>query len=104
MSKRANTRSVDTTIAEEVRRLVAEAVAKGGIMSIADGVAMIVAAVPRSGLSKRQIGDELMMAAVAAGNSLAMSSERIGGWYLQRTTPLECTPVHRMGRPHLRLV
>jgi hypothetical protein len=47
--------------------LVAEAVADGGIMSIADGVARIVAAVPRSGVSKRQIGDELMMAAVAAG-------------------------------------
>ena len=67
MSKRAKARSVEATVVDEVRRLVAETVAEGGIMSIADGVARIGAAVPRSGLSKRQIGDELMMAAVAAG-------------------------------------
>ena len=76
MSKRAKVRSVETTIAEEVRRLVAEAVAEGSIMSIADGVATIVAAVPRSGLSKRQIGDELMMAAVAAGIAVEIGPSR----------------------------
>lgn len=67
MSKRAKARSVETVASEEVRRLVAETVAAGCILSITEGVARIVAAVPRSSLSKRQIGDELMMAAVAAG-------------------------------------
>ena len=76
MVKRATVRSVEATVSEEVRRLVAEAVAAGGIMSIAEGVARIVAAIPRSGLSKRQIGDEVMMAAVAAGIAVEIGHSR----------------------------
>jgi len=69
-------RSREAIVAEEMRRVVAGAVADGGVLSIADGVARIVAAVPRSGLSKRQIGDELMMAAVAAGIAVEIGSPK----------------------------
>ena len=65
MRSRIIPHSIEAIVSEEVRRLVAEAVAEGRTMLIADGVARIAAVIPNSGLSKRQIGDELMMAAVA---------------------------------------
>ena len=69
-------RSREAIIAEEIRRVVSTAVAEGGVLSIADGVARIVAVCPQSGLSKRQLGDELMMAAVAAGVAVEIGPAR----------------------------
>jgi len=91
---------IESLGSEEVRRLVAEAVADGSIMSIADGVATIVAAVPRSGLSRRQIGDELMMAAVAAGIAVEIGPRR--GELSRRAIWLRKQPAKRdCGRPFL---
>ena len=54
---------IEDLVAEEIRRAVANGVANGGILSIADCVAEIVSIYPNCGFSKRQIADELMMAA-----------------------------------------
>ena len=58
---------IEGLVSEEIRRLVAEAIADGGIMSVANCVAKVVAVYPNCGISKRQIADEVMMAAAAAG-------------------------------------
>ena len=54
-------------VPEEIRRLVAEAIAKQGTISVLDCVAKVAAAYPDRGISKRQIADEILAAAAAAG-------------------------------------
>ena len=63
----AKPRFVEDLIAEEIRRMIADAVEDGGIISTAECVKQILTAHPQPGLSRRQIADEVMMAAAAAG-------------------------------------
>ena len=58
---------IEGRVAEEIRRAVAEAIAGGDTISTSEYVAKISAVYPNCGLSKRQIADEIMMAAAAAG-------------------------------------
>jgi len=63
----AQSHSSEELVVEEIRRMVAEAVSNGGIISTAGCVAQIKALYPTSGFSRRHIADEVMMAAAAAG-------------------------------------
>ena len=68
--------SVEDLVSDEIRRLVAEAVANGGILSIGDGVVQIMSAHPDCRLTKRQVGDELILAAAAAGVAVEIGPPR----------------------------
>jgi len=72
----AKSQSVEDLVSDEIRRVVAEAVTNGSILSIGDGVAQIMSAHPQCGLSKRQIGDEVIMAAAAAGLAVEIGPPR----------------------------
>ena len=52
---------------EEVRRFVAEAIAKHSMVSTSECATKIKHAYPTCGLSKRNLTDKVMMAAAAAG-------------------------------------
>jgi len=54
-------------VSEEIRRLVAEAIANGGILSTADCAERVMAIYPNCGLSNRRMADAIMLAAAAAG-------------------------------------
>ena len=73
-SGHGNIAFVDDLIAEEIRRMVAEAVSRGGMISTADCVKRVLIAYPKLGLSRGQIADEVMMAAGAAGIAVEMGS------------------------------
>jgi hypothetical protein len=58
---------IDRLINEEIRRIVAEAVADGGILSAQKCAAQILRAYRGSALSKTELADRIMMAAASAG-------------------------------------
>jgi hypothetical protein len=63
----AETPFIEGLVSKEIRRLVAEAIADGGMLSVANCVARITVVYPNCGISKRQIADEVVMVAAAAG-------------------------------------
>jgi len=58
---------IEEFVDEEIRRLVAEAIAHESTLSTAECVAAVKQVYPTCGLSKRLIADKVMMAAAAAG-------------------------------------
>lgn len=68
----AKTAFIQQQVSEEIRRIVAEAVSSGGTISTADCVTQIMAIYPNCGVSKRQLANEVMMAASAAGIAVEM--------------------------------
>jgi hypothetical protein len=58
---------VKILIAEEIRRIVAEAIRDGGCLSITPHAAQVLRAYPDSGLTEREVGDEILIAAARAG-------------------------------------
>jgi hypothetical protein len=63
----AATPFIEGLVDEEIRRLVAEAIAEGGTISTAECVAKVKSVYPTCGLSKRTIADMVISAAAAAG-------------------------------------
>jgi hypothetical protein len=58
---------IQPLVSEEIRRLVADAVKKGGYLSASDAATQVARACPSCGLSERDIADEILSAAMAAG-------------------------------------
>jgi len=58
---------VDTMIAEEIRRLVAEAAAEGTLISTAATAAKVREIYPSCALSEKAIADRVLIAATAVG-------------------------------------
>ena len=58
---------IEDLITDEIRRLVAEAIQEGGTLSVAECVEAVTKVYPKTGLSKRYIADEVIMAAAKAG-------------------------------------
>jgi hypothetical protein len=58
---------VHDLVTEEIRRIVAEAIARDSILSIAECVDAITKVHPITGLSKPENGDEVMISAARAG-------------------------------------
>ena len=58
---------IQTIVDEEVRRIVAEAIAKRGTLKASAAAAQIMQVYPNSGLTEREIADRLARAAAAAG-------------------------------------
>ena len=58
---------IQTLVDEEVRRIVAEAIAKRGALKASAAAAQIAHVYPNSGLTEREIADRLARAAAAAG-------------------------------------
>ena len=63
----AETPFIEGLVAEEIRRVVAEAIANGEMISTSECVAKINAVYPNCGISARRMADEVMMAAAVAG-------------------------------------
>lgn len=58
---------IEALVDDEIRRLVAKAIAESSTISTAECVAEVKRVYPTCGLSKRHIGDRVLMAAAAAG-------------------------------------
>ena len=58
---------IQTLVSEEIRRIVAEAIQDGGMVSSPSVAALINRTYPNSGLTERQIADEVMIAAARSG-------------------------------------
>jgi hypothetical protein len=58
---------IERLIDEEIRRIVADAVADRGILSASESATQILLAYRGSALSKRKIANRIMMAAARAG-------------------------------------
>jgi hypothetical protein len=58
---------IERLIDEEIRRIVADAVQEGGILSAQDAADHILRAYRGSALSKTEIADRIMLAAASAG-------------------------------------
>jgi hypothetical protein len=46
-------------MAEEIRRIVAEAIRDGGCLSITPHATQVLRAYPKSGLTEREVGDDI---------------------------------------------
>ena len=64
---------MEALLSEEIRRLVADANAKRSVIEVLDCVAKLRAVYPNSLLSKRQITNEIVTAASAAGIPVAFT-------------------------------
>jgi hypothetical protein len=58
---------IQTLVDEEVRRIVAEAIAKRGTLKASAAAAQIARVYPNSGVTEREIADRVTRAAAAAG-------------------------------------
>jgi hypothetical protein len=58
---------IEALVDDEIRRLVAEAIAKNSTISTTECVAEVKRVYPTCGLSKRYLGDRVLMTAAAAG-------------------------------------
>jgi hypothetical protein len=67
---------IEGSVSKEIRRLIADAIATRSMIQVLDCVAKVRAVYPNSGLSKRQITDEIMTAASAAGVAVAFRPTR----------------------------
>jgi len=65
---------IERLVAEEIRRLVADAKSDGGIISAPKSAALIAHAYKGSRLSQAAIADKLMMAASSAGVAVEFGS------------------------------
>jgi len=63
---------IDRLVNEEIRRLVAEAVEDGGMLSTADCATEILRAYQGCGLSEAELADRVLMAAASAGVVVAI--------------------------------
>jgi len=64
---RGTSPSIESLVAEAIKRMVAEAVRDGGILSAPSCAAEIAATYSRCGLEEADLANEIMMAAAAAG-------------------------------------
>ena len=64
---------IDGLVSEEIRRIITESVFNGGTLSTAECVARVMAVYPKCGFAERDIADEVMMAASAAGIAVEMN-------------------------------
>ena len=67
---------IQTLVDEEVRRIVAEAIAKRGTLKASAAAAQITRVYPNSGLTEREIADRVTRAAAAAGVAVEMGLPR----------------------------
>ena len=58
---------MERLVGEEIRRLIADAIKDGGVISTSKCATQISRAYGRCGLSEREIADKVMMAAASAG-------------------------------------
>ena len=58
---------IQTLVSEEIRRIVADGIAYGSLVSTSAATSQILRVYPTCGLTKRQIADRIIMAASAAG-------------------------------------
>ena len=58
---------IQTLVSEEIRRIVADGIADGSLVSTSAATSQILRVYPTCGLTKRQITDRIIMAASAAG-------------------------------------
>jgi len=65
---------IERLITEEIRRLIADAINDGGIISAPKSAALICHAYNGSGLSQAEIANKLMMAASSAGVAVEFGS------------------------------
>lgn len=69
---------IETLVAEEIRRMVADAVSADSLISASDCAAQILRTYPTCGLGEREIADRLMMAAMAASVAVEFGRTRKG--------------------------
>lgn len=67
---------IEGLVDEEIRRLVAKAIASDTTVSTVECVAQVKRVYPTCGLSKRYLGDKVMMAAAAAGVAVEIGSTK----------------------------
>ena len=66
---------LDHLIVEEIRRIVAEAIMDGGMLSASEAAAQIVRAYNGSRLNQAEIENRVMMAAASAGVAVEFGSQ-----------------------------
>ena len=69
---------IEGLVEEEIRRLVAEAIAKHGMVSTAECAERIRHVYPTCGLSDRNLANRVMMAAAAAGVAVEIGKSNSG--------------------------
>lgn len=67
---------IEGLIDAEIRRLVAEAIANASTVSTTECAAEVKRVYPTCGLSKRYIGDRVLMAAAAAGVAIEIGASK----------------------------
>lgn len=64
-------------VAEESRRIIADAIESGSILSAAAVAAQVSRTYPNCGLTEEEIADQVMMAAAKAGVVVEIGGERM---------------------------
>ena len=72
----AHSTFIEDLITDEIRRLVAEAIQDGGALSVAECVEAVTKVYPKTGLSRRYIADEVIMAGAKAGVAIEIGRVR----------------------------
>jgi hypothetical protein len=81
----AISRFVRNLMMEEVRRVVAETVRTGSLLSLERATAQILATYPRCGLDANLVSEELVMTAAASGVAVEFGSHpKVNGCHKQR--------------------
>jgi hypothetical protein len=67
---------VQALLSQEIRRIVSRAAKSGAILSTSDAAREVRKVYPGCGLSEREIGDQVMMAAARAGVAVELDRSR----------------------------